>query len=42
MKKMISYENRFYKIKIALKQTDKMNSNQQNDFVSNYFLLDKL
>jgi hypothetical protein len=39
---MISYDNRFYKIKIAIKHTNKMNSNQQNDFVSNYFLLDKL
>jgi hypothetical protein len=39
---MISYDNRFYKIKIALKQTDEMNRNQQNDFVSDYFLLDSL
>jgi len=39
---MISYDNRFYKIIIAIKKTDKMNSLQQNDYVSNYFLLDKL
>src|SRR6186713_918365 len=34
---MISYDNRFYKIKIALKQTDKMTRNEQNEFVSDYF-----
>ena len=39
---MISYDNRFYKIKIALKQTDKMTRNEQNDFVSDYFLLESL
>ena len=39
---MISYDNRFYNIKIAVKQTDTMTSNEQNDFVSDYFLLESL
>jgi len=39
---MISYDNRFYKINIAIKQTDKMTYKQQNDFVTDFFLLEKL
>lgn len=39
---MISYDNRFYKINIAIKQTDKMTYKQQNDFVSDFFLLENL
>lgn len=38
----LSLDNRFYKIKIEIKQTNKMTPNQQNDFVTDYFLLDKL
>lgn len=39
---ILSYDNRFYKIKIAIIQTDKMKFNQQNEFVANYFLLNNL
>ncbi len=39
---MISYDNRFYNINIAIKQTDTMTYKQQNDFVSDFFLLEKL
>lgn len=38
----IANDNRFYNIKIVIKKTHKMTSNQQNDFVSNYFLLEHL
>ena len=40
--KHLSHDNRFYKIKIALKATTKMTPEEQNNFVTNYFLLDKL
>jgi hypothetical protein len=39
---LMAYDNRFYKIKIAIKQTDTMTFNEQNDFVSDFFLLGKL
>ncbi|WP_284652948.1 hypothetical protein [Flavobacterium terrisoli] len=39
---MISYDNRFYNINIALKQTDNMTYKEQNDFVSDFFLLEQL
>lgn len=38
----IADDNRFYNIKIIIKKTHKMTYNQQNDFVSNYFLLENL
>lgn len=39
---MISYDNRFYNINIAIKQTDALTSKEQNDFVSDFFLLENL
>lgn len=39
---MISYDNRFYNINIAIKPTDTMTYKQQNDFVSDFFLLEQL
>lgn len=39
---LIAYDNRFYKINITIKQTGTMTFNEQNNFVSDYFLLAKL
>jgi hypothetical protein len=39
---MISYDNRFYNINIAIKPTHSMTSKEQNDFVSDFFLLEQL
>ncbi|MFN3969657.1 hypothetical protein [Flavobacterium sp.] len=39
---LMAYDNRFYKINITIKQTDTMTFNEQNNFVSDYFLLGKL
>jgi hypothetical protein len=39
---LMAYDNRFYKIKIAIKQTGIMTYNEQNNFVSDYFLLGQL
>ncbi|MFN3755130.1 hypothetical protein [Flavobacterium sp.] len=39
---MISYDNRFYNINIAIKPTDRLTYQQQNDFVSDFFLLEQL
>ncbi len=39
---MISYDNRFYNINIAIKQTDSLTHKQQTDFVSDFFLLEQL
>jgi hypothetical protein len=39
---LIANDNRFYNINIALKQTDTLTYKQQNDFVSDYFLLEQL
>ena len=39
---LMAYDNRFFKIKIAIKQTETMTLNEQNIFVSDFFLLDKL
>jgi len=38
----IAYDNRFYNIKMDLKHTESMTLNEQNDFVSDFFLLSKL
>ncbi|WP_264521858.1 hypothetical protein [Flavobacterium sp. N1994] len=40
--KSLSSDNRFYKIIIATKPTKMLTTEQQNDFVTDYFLLNKL
>ncbi|MBP6558298.1 MAG: hypothetical protein KAX93_06935 [Flavobacterium sp.] len=39
---LMAYDNRFYKINITIKQTEAMTFNEQNNFVSDYFLLGQL
>jgi hypothetical protein len=39
---LMAYDNRFYKINITIKQTGIMTLNEQNNFVSDYFLLAQL
>ncbi|WP_147406846.1 MULTISPECIES: hypothetical protein [unclassified Flavobacterium] len=39
---MIANDNRFYNINIAIKPTDTLTHQQQNDFVSDFFLLEQL
>jgi hypothetical protein len=40
--KSLSSDNRFYKINIAIKPTKVLNEEEQNEFVTDYFLLNKL
>lgn len=40
--KSLSSDNRFYKINIAIKPTKILTAEEQNDFVTDYFLLNKL